>query len=67
MIEQQIADLKSYYNTLNTPQKKEFLDKLRVKISLEKVPKHKNELTKLLNHSIVAYNKELLAKKTAGR
>lgn len=62
-MEQQIADLKKYFNTLNMAQKKEFLGKLRTKIAGETIPKHKAELTKLLNQSTVAYNKELMAKR----
>lgn len=66
MISQQLGDLRQYFDTLNVPQKKEFISKLKVKVEQEKNVSTKNSLIKLLNYCTLDYNNSLL-KKQSGR
>lgn len=64
MIEQQIADLKKYYSSLNLPQKLSFIDKLKAKIENETDARVINQLRRLRNECVSIYNSEALRKKT---
>jgi len=60
MLEQQIADLRKYFATLNYPEQRVFIENLRVKIDKESDIRVVNQLRKLKNECVAKYNAETL-------